>query len=384
MPQEISISFLNTVSALGCDPGEVWNSYLRGKPLFQKKKIDGGEEWICSFNSEHEDKLNDIVRCERYADLDRSVKMALMAADGLSLPANDKPDSVGINVGSSRGATGLFEQFVSQYTKENTVGSLASPTTTLGNISSWVAQYLEIDGFSMGHSVTCSSALHAVLNGIAWLNSGMAKGFIAGGSEAPLTDFTVAQMKAIKLYSTELSDHPCRSLDLKKPSNTMILGEAAGMVYLEAGRNDSSLAVIKGFGFATEQLTHPVSLSEEGTCLQRSMKMALKNAGLETIDCIVMHAPGTVKGDLAEFQAINSVFGEEIPKLTSNKWLMGHSLGASGMMSLEMAVQMILKNWFIENPFYSNQSVLQDPIETVMVNAVGFGGNAVSIILEKP
>jgi 3-oxoacyl-(acyl-carrier-protein) synthase len=60
---------------------------------------------------------------------------------------------------------------------------------------------LQSSGPEISHSITCSTALHAVLNGIAWLKSGMVDKFFSGGSEAPLTDFTIAQMRALKIYS---------------------------------------------------------------------------------------------------------------------------------------------------------------------------------------
>ena len=87
---------------------------------------------------------------------------------------------------------------------------------------------------------------------------------------------------------------------------------------------------------------------------------------------------------MAEKNAIDIVFGKELPLLTSNKWLIGHTFATSGMLSVEMAVLMLQKNKFIENPFFANARHLPQELKTVMVNAVGFGGNAVSIILASP
>jgi 3-oxoacyl-(acyl-carrier-protein) synthase len=93
-----------------------------------------------------------------------------------------------------------------------------------------------------------------------------------------------------------------------------------------------------------------------------------------------MHAPGTVKGDLTEYKAIESVFGESLPLLTTNKWKIGHTFGASGILSMELAVMMMRNNTFIDVPFVKVQ-IQTKPIKKVLVNAVGFGGNAVSILL---
>jgi 3-oxoacyl-(acyl-carrier-protein) synthase len=62
----------------------------------------------------------------------------------------------------------------------------------------------------------------------------------------------------------------------------------------------------------------------------------------------------------------------------------GHTFGASGMLNIEMGILMLKHNQFIENPFFSNERLLPRELKTILVNAVGFGGNAVSIIISKP
>ena len=95
-----------------------------------------------------------------------------------------------------------------------------------------------------------------------------------------------------------------------------------------------------------------------------------------------MHAPGTIKGDLSEYKAIQSVFGETIPLVTSNKWKVGHTFATSGMLSLELAILMLQNQKFIGVP-YTNIESKHTKINKVLINAVGFGGNAVSILISK-
>lgn len=71
-----------------------------------------------------------------------------------------------------------------------------------------------------------------------------------------------------------------------------------------------------------------------------------------------------------------------MPMLTTNKWKVGHTFGASGMLNMEMAIMMMQYNQFIEVPFAEKQ-VTRKEIKKVLINAVGFGGNAVSILLSK-
>ncbi len=143
------------------------------------------------------------------------------------------------------------------------------------------------------------------------------------------------------------------------------------------------MAYVTGVGYATEILEHNISISAEATCFQKSMKMALKDVAPETVDAIVMHAPGTIKGDLTELRAIEKVFGSQLPLLTTNKWKIGHTFGASGILSLELALLMFQHDTFIGVPFGEEQKQTK-PLRKILINAVGFGGNAVSILIEKP
>jgi 3-oxoacyl-(acyl-carrier-protein) synthase len=162
----------------------------------------------------------------------------------------------------------------------------------------------------------------------------------------------------------------------------MVLGEAASMACLQRGTSKNTLAIIKGVGYATEPLEHNVSISTDAVCFQRSMKMALGEISPDEVDAIVMHAPGTIKGDLSEYHAIKKVFCNKQPFLTTNKWKVGHTFGASGMLSIEMAILMLQNQQAIKVPYVTYDNVPKT-IQNVLVNAVGFGGNAVSVLLSK-
>lgn len=330
------------------------------------------------------EKVNNLRESDsKYSQLDNSVLYAILCArQAMMLSGWSTRDTFGINIGSSRGATELFEKYHSEFLSSGKVSVQASPSTTSGNISSWVSHDLASKGPDLSHSITCSTALHALLNGVAWLRSGMADKFLVGGSEAPLTPFTLAQMTSLKIYSNIQGAYPCRALDLDKKANSMVLGEGAALACLEAGRKPNALAYIEGVGYATEMLQHGASLSANAECLQKSMEMALQQCGPDAVDVVVMHAPGTLLGDLSEYNAITKTFGKKMPLLTTNKWKVGHTLGASGMLSVELAVLMIINNTFVPVPFIPSEKQGR-PIRRVLINAVGFGGNAVSVLVSK-
>jgi 3-oxoacyl-(acyl-carrier-protein) synthase len=380
--QPISITAISSISPLGKTPENIWNNYLTDSHFFTKK--DG--VLVATFPEKLKTDIERLRQSNlKYKSLDNSVLYAIFASRQVIKNAGWKAKAnFGINIGSSRGATALFESYHEEFLKNNKAETLSSPTTTLGNISSWVAHDLQTKGPEISHSITCSTALHAMLNGIAWINSGMCNKFLVGGSEAPLTAFTIAQMQALKIYSRSNQNeeaYPNQALNLNKIENTMILGEGAAMACLESGVTKNALAKIINIGYATEILEHNASLSTNALCFQRSMSMALGDLNPEDIDVIITHTPGTIKGDKAEINAISKIFCNKTPSLTTNKWKIGHSLGASGILSIEMAVLMLQHQKFISVPYLKTEAPKH--IKHILVNAVGFGGNAVSILLSK-
>ena len=382
MHQPISITAIASISPLGQTPEDIWHNYNNNSHCFSEnngvlratlsKKSQADIEQLRQSNA-------------KYKSLDNTVLYAIFASrQAVKIAGWESHNHFGINIGSSRGATALFEHHHEAFLKNNKAKTLSSPTTTLGNISSWLAHDLQTKGPEISHSITCSTALHAMLNGIAWLNSGMSDAFLVGGSEAPLTAFTIAQMQALKIYARATQHketYPNQALNLNKTENSMILGEGAAMACLESGASKNALAKIIGVGYATEILKHNVSLSTNGLCFQRSMAMALGKLDPDAVDIIVTHTPGTIKGDQAEIEAISNIFKTKLPALTTNKWKIGHSLGASGLLSIEMAVMMLQHQTFIATPYIASKTPKH--INYILVNAVGFGGNAVSILLSK-
>jgi 3-oxoacyl-(acyl-carrier-protein) synthase len=411
MNQPISITTFASISALGSESKEIWQNYLLDKHFLSEKEIslqgrnDNKSVFVGKLSKENQQKIDELRQSDsKYKNLDDTVLFAIYASREAIKNVNWKSkDNFGVNFGSSRGATTLFEKYHHEFLSTQKSSTLSSPTTTLGNISSWVAHDLQTSGPEISHSITCSTALHSLLNGIAWINSGMSNKFLVGGSEAPLTDFTIAQMQALKVYAKQHSkldsqshktkkdfstsrktknEYPCQAFNLHKKQNTMVLGEGASAICLEKGIVKNRVATISGIGYATEILKHNTSISTNAICFQKSMQMALGETSPNEIDAIVMHAPGTIKGDQSEINAISKIFCNKIPFLTTNKWKLGHTFGASGLLSLELAILMLQNQLVIEVPF-AEQQPKPKSLKKILVNAVGFGGNAVSVLLTK-
>ncbi|NVO30091.1 beta-ketoacyl synthase N-terminal-like domain-containing protein [Hymenobacter lapidiphilus] len=299
-------------------------------------------------------------------------------------------DNLAVSIGSSRGATGRLEEFHAEFLAEGRVPAAASPLTTLGNVASWVAfDAGQAGAAALSHSSTCSSAFQALGNAVAWLRAGMADRFLAGGTEAPLTAFTLAQMRAIGIYSPfGATDWPCRP-GTGRPS-TFVLGEGAAVFVVERGsraalqKAGKTALLLEGVGFGFEALGSKTGLSADGQHFQQAIRAALQQAAVAPaeIDAVVLHSPGTPAGDAAEREALRAIFGEQLPLLLSNKWLLGHTLGASAALSLDFALYVLETQTWPTPPFATDvNGPCERPVRRVLVNAAGFGGNAASVVV---
>jgi 3-oxoacyl-(acyl-carrier-protein) synthase len=379
--KRLGISGWGSISAAGAKIADRLRHYASAQHLLGR--VDSGD-WAGKVTPDIEEAILTLRQSDRsLAPIDRTALLSILAAKAACEQANwYTPMDMGIQIGSSRGATELWENFHQHFLEDSNTGlsPLSSPLTTLGNIASWTAYYLKSGNPLISHSITCSTALHALLNAVVWLESGRITRFLVGGAEAPITPFSIAQMMALRLYARpDELEYPCQAMQLTKKNNTMILGEGAACFCIEMDPLQP-LAWIAGIGYGTEWGGSAAGISFDGEGIQFAMRMALQEADLETVDAIVTHSPGTQRGDLAEWRAIDAVFGGSIPLLTNNKWKIGHTLGASGGLSLDLALLMLQEGVFFPVPYFL-QRKQAEKITSVMVNAMGFGGNAISVIV---
>jgi len=330
---------------------------------------------------------------ERYSRLDRVAHLAIAAARGTLDAAHGRYGEIGcVTIGSSRGATQALERTIAGFASDGTkVPTETSPTTTAGNISSWVAQECvarrgsALTVASIGTSMTCSSAFQSLLTAVAFVRSGMSSAAIFGGAEACLTPYTIAHLEALRIYSDGTTRWPCRPCgSVSVAHNTVALGEGAGTAIVmgdDGAAVDGDLLLL-GIGWAIEETPTATGLSADGRAFERSMRMAVAAlpAGI-SVDTVVVHAPGSVKGDEAELSAVSRVFSDEV-MVVSTKHLTGHTYGASGMVSLALAQALLGGAQWGGFPYESAvRGRNQGESQVVLINTAGFGGNSVSVIV---
>ncbi|TSA26821.1 MAG: beta-ketoacyl-[acyl-carrier-protein] synthase family protein [Bacteroidetes bacterium] len=256
-----------------------------------------------------------------------------------------------------------------------------------------IADHLSIRDYITTLSTACSSAANAILLGARLIRSGRLDRAVAGGTEA-LTSFHINGFNSLKI----LDKVPCRPFDVNR--NGITLGEGAAYLILEteeaAHAGDRPIfAELSGFGNACEAF-HQTASAPDGKGAYLAMERALKLNGTKPseIDYINAHGTGTDNNDLAEGAAIERLFGEKIPLVSSTKPFTGHMTSAAGSAEAVLSIlclihRMVLPNLNLETPmpelkFKPVTELIRDvDVNLVMSNSFGFGGNDTSLIFKK-
>lgn len=280
-------------------------------------------------------------------------------------------------LGTARGATQLLESSIQAASSGEQISPYTSPLTTAGCISSEAARLADLPARTLTVSMTCSSALHAIVLAAERLAAGSSDYAIAGGVEAPLTPYVLQQFKSLKLLSRLGLPYPSQPLGLND-ENSVVLAEGGALFGLSRERRAPAIE-LAAWGEGSEKLANPVSYAPQA--MRAAMKQAMDRFGKE-VDLVLPHAPGTRHGDHQELEAIRSLLGSRVPVLPL-KWLSGHSLGASGAVSLALALK-LFEGSELRLPFPSLVgSASHRQVESILINASGFGGNAASLVVRK-
>ncbi len=253
------------------------------------------------------------------------------------------------------------------------------------------------------HSVVtaCSTGAHAIGDATRLIQLDDADVMVAGGTEAAICRLGVAGFAAARALSTGFNDEPERaSRPWDKDRDGFVMGEGSGIVVLEElehakKRGAKIYAEVIGYGLSGDAF-HITAPAPDGNGGFRSMKAALKRAGLnpDDIDYINAHGTSTPKGDEIELGAVKRLFGDAAHKLSmsSTKSAIGHLLGAAGSVEAIFSIKAIENGVVpptlnLENPSEGCQDVDLVPlaakerkVRNALSNSFGFGGTNATLI----
>lgn len=347
-------------------------------------------------------------KLDRYSQFSVWVANEALQDSGLDLDKEDR-SRVGVIWGSGMGGLQSLEEEVSLFAEGDGVPRYnpfmipkAIPSIAAGQISIRFG----LGGLSYSVSTACSSSSHAVGSAFDQIRLGHADVLLTGGADADITPAGVGGFNSLHALSTRNDSPQTASRPFSKSRDGFVLGEGAACLILEdyehaKARGAKIYAEIVGIGM-TSDAYHMTAPDPEGKGAERVMRLAIKDAGLETeqIDFINTHGTSTPLGDVAELQAIQRVFGEHVYEmnLDSTKSMTGHLIGATGAVEA-LACIMALKDGIIpptinhdpedvdENIDYrinfTFDKAQKRDIHYALSNTFGFGGHNACLVFKK-
>jgi len=276
------------------------------------------------------------------------------------------------------------------------VGPYMVPRTMSSTNSACLATPFKIKGVNYSISSACSTSAHCIGNGselIQWDKQDIV--FAGGGEEL---HWTLSLMfDAMGALSSKYNDSPeTASRPYDATRDGFVIAGGGGMVVLEElehakKRGAKIYAEVVGYG-ATSDGYDMVQPSGEGAvrCMQQAMATVDG-----PIDYINAHGTSTPVGDMRELEAMRTVFGDKVPKISSTKSLSGHSLGAAGVHEAIFSLLMMQENFLAESanikeidPAGADFPIVREHIDNagvniMMSNSFGFGGTNATLVFKR-
>ena len=313
-------------------------------------------------------------------------------------------ENVGVVINTGGGGLGEMEQgtLVLQQKGPNRVSPFVIPNAMANAPACLVSIHTGARGPVIASTSACASGNQALIEAMHILRRGEAEVIIAGATEAGVVSVGIASFASAGALSHR-NDEPTRaSRPFDRDRDGFVTGEGAAVMILETGeharkRNARVYAEVAG-GAMTSDAYHITAPDPAGEGAMRAMAKAIRSAGLQVqdIDVIMAHGTSTQLNDATETLAIKGVFGEHAYRvpISGTKSMIGHLFGAAGAVSALAAVLAIRDGLVpptinLENPDpacdldYVPNVARQMPVRTAMINAFGFGGQNVALVLKR-
>ncbi len=412
MRRRVVITGLGLICGVGNTTPEVWGQLLTGTSGVGPITAFDTTDFAVRFAAEVKnfDPLQFIDKKES-RKMGRFIHFALAAThealeqSGLKItPENE--ERVGVFIGSGIGGFEVIEREHKNLLEggPRKISPFFIPASIVNMAAGQVSIRYGAKGPISATATACTTSANSIGDSFRIIQHGDADVMIAGGSEAVITPLTVGGFAAMRALSTNNDDPRGASRPFDKDRDGFVLGEGAGIMILEElefakARGAKILGEIIGYGMSADAF-HMTGIAPEGAGAQRSMKAALKDAGIAVtdVDYVNAHATSTPAGDGNESKAIEIVFGEHATskklKVSSTKSMTGHLLGAAGGLEagitamallhqkLPPTINLVTPGDDCKLDYVAN--VAQDAkVDVALSNSFGFGGINASLIMRR-
>lgn len=404
----VVITGVGAVTPLGTGVDVFWPRVVRGENGIGPITLMDASEYttriageVKDFNAEDWLDRKEARRIDRFIAF--AAAAATMALNDSKIELNDElREEFGVLIGSGIGGlTYLGEQHRRQIEGgPSKVSPFLVPYMIPDMASGYVSIMHKLKGPNTCVVTACSTGANALGDAYHIIKRGDAIMMLAGGSEAPINELGVGGFCAARAMSTNNDDPEHASRPFDKDRDGFVVAEGSAVFVLEdydhaVARGAQIYGEIVGYGMSGDAF-HITQPDENADGAFRSMRMALRNAGLQPSDIgyINAHGTSTYYNDKLETLAIKRAFGDQAPPISSTKSMIGHTLGAAGaieslvcILAMKDGVLPPTRNYTTPDPEcdldYIPNEARQQQVEYALSNSFGFGGHNVSLILKR-
>ena len=410
--RRVVVTGLGLISPVGNSVAEGWGNLIAGKTgIANVTKFDAsalscrfaGE--VKGFNVEDYFPAKDARHMDTFIHYGMAASIQAVRDAGLTTGdelSEDQAERIGVMVGSGIGGLPMIEQTHEEYRTRGPrrISPFFVPASIINMISGHVSIFYGFKGPNLAIVTACTTGLHCIGEAGRLIEYGDVDVMVAGGAESTVSPLGIGGFAAARALSTRNDDPATASRPWDKDRDGFVLGEGAGVVVLEEvehakKRGAKIYAELAGFGMGADAY-HMTAPNVDGP--KRSMKAALRNAGInaDAVQYLNAHGTSTPLGDLNETNAIKLAFGDHAKKMVVNstKSMTGHLLGGAGGIESVFTVLAVHHqlspptiNIFNQDPEcdldYCANTAREMKIDVAVKNNFGFGGTNGTLLFRR-
>jgi len=414
MRKRVVVTGLGTVTPIGLNVEDFWNSLVAGKSGVDFITYFDTTEFDTKFAAELKgfDPLNYMDR-KLSQRIDPFTQYALVSTDmavagcNVDLEKLDK-ERVGVVFGSGIGGMWTYHKqqnvLYDRGGNPDRISPFFIPMLIADIAAGRISMKYGFKGPNYATISACSTSANAIIDSVMLIQRGDADMMITGGSEAVICPMGIGGFNAMKALSTRNDAPQKASRPFDKNRDGFVMGEGSATLVLESlehaqARGANVLCEIAGIGL-TADAHHITEPAPNGSGVARAMQIAITDSGLkpEDVDVINAHGTSTPPNDRNETAAIKTVFGDHAKKLNihSIKSMTGHLLGAAGAVEAIAAIMAVVHdvipptiNFKVPDPAIDQKLNLtlnkaqNRKVNYALSNTFGFGGHNASVVIKK-
>ena len=412
MNRRVVITGLGLVCGVGNTAPEVWDKLVSGASGMAPITGFDTTGFPVTFAAEVKnfDPLNFVDKKEarkmgRFIHFAFAATQEALAQSGLKI-TDENADRVGVFIGSGIGGFEIIEREHANLLAggPRKISPFFIPAAIVNMAAGQLSIRYGARGPISATATACATSANSIGDSVRMILHGDADAMIAGGSEAAVTPLSVGGFASMRALSTRNDEPTKASRPFDKDRDGFVIGEGAGILILEElefakARGAKILGEVIGYGMSADAY-HMTGIAPDGAGAQRSMRAALKDAGIqpEEVGYVNAHATSTPAGDGNESRAIELVFGEHALshklKISGTKSMTGHLLGGAGGLEAGITVLALINQELpptinLDDPDpecrldYVPNKAIKHNFDVALSNSFGFGGINATLIMRR-